>query len=546
MILLSMRKKLLVLLVSVFLLTQTLFSPVLANAQQWWAPSYSEFTDKVQNPAIPANEIFGERYTHAQVWWIIYSLMSFAIEHNVSECITINPDSLDGFINCVNSTDASSTNNIQSTKSLGFLEFARLSDDMIKIRPASGINYVASALDKLGVPSAYAQEGGFGFNTLSPILGLWQASRNAAYSLVTLSVIVLAFMIMFRTKISPQASVTVQSAIPRIIIGLILITFSYAIAGFIIDLSYILIGIIAAVVSQSRIASTDPINIFNLINDIGGGILQFGLAVVWIVFRNQYSSIVTALLGTGFVAGVLVLIISLILIVIAFVRIFWTFLKTYVMIIFQVIALPFAALLYIASPSGGVFFGLLRSLVGNVSVFVSVAVSVMFAHILLFSMTSGGGILSTVTIGNIYGVAPATGSSSIQLPGFGGADPSTLGIFVGIVVLLMGPSIANNIKSLIITGRPAREGFSMMGAGLAAAVGGFAGASLRQGAMSEIGYRLGNYGLRLQGSRSPMISGIGRGLTSFGQQYAQPYGSRETGDIRSFKRKGDKTGIYGN
>jgi hypothetical protein len=298
-------------------------------------------------------------------------------------------------------------------------------------------------------------------------------------------------------------------------------------------------------VSQSGLASTDPVNIFNLVNDVGGGILNFGLAVVWVVFRNQYSSIVTTLLGTGFVAGVLILIISLILIIIAFVRIFWIFLKTYVTLIFQVLALPFAALIYMASPNGSVFFSLLRSFVGNVSVFVSVALSVMFAHLLLFSMTSGGGILSTVTIGNIYGVQPTAGSSSLQLPGFTGADPSTLGIFVGIVVLLMGPSIANNIKSLIITGRPAREGFSMMGAGFAATAGGFVGANMRQGAMSEIGYKLGNYGLRLQGSRSPIISGMGRSLTSFGQQYAQQYGPRDTGEIRSFKKKGDKTGIYG-
>lgn len=486
MILLPMVKKLLGSTLLFAILITNLVLPSVASAQAWWAPSYEEFNAKVNDESIPNSEIFGERYTHAQVWWVVYSLMSFAIEHRVSECVSANPDNLDNFITCTQQADASQPNFAQRRPSLGFLEFARFSDAMIMMRPASGVNYVASVLERIGAPTAYAQQDGFGFTTLSPVLGLWRASRNASYALVTLSVIVLAFMIMFRTKISPQASVSVQSAIPRIIIGLLLITFSYAIAGFVIDMSYVVLGVIAAVVSQSGVASNNPVDIFNMVNDIGGGILNFGLAVVWIVFRNQYSSIVTTLLGTGFVASVLVLVISLILIVIAVVRIFWIFLRTYVMVILHVIAMPFAALMYIASPSGNMFMQLLKSLVGHVSVFVSVALSVMVAHIFLFGMTSGGGILSGVTIGNVYGVQLLTGSSLVSLPGFSGVDPSALGIFVGIVVLLMGPSLANNIKGLIITGRMT-ERPSLIGAGLAGAAWGMGSAA----ATREVGGRLG-------------------------------------------------------
>ena len=53
---------------------------------------------------------------------------------------------------------------------------------------------------------------------------------------------------MFRAKINPQTVVTIQSAIPKAVVALILVTFSYAIAGLMIDLMYLLIGLIFGVI----------------------------------------------------------------------------------------------------------------------------------------------------------------------------------------------------------------------------------------------------------------------------------------------------------
>src|SRR3990167_11023854 len=129
-----------------------------------------------------------------------------------------------------------------------------MTDSMVINHPASGVEYIASKLHDMGiVPEAYAQGEGFGFATLKPIESLWAASRNAAYALMTVAIVILAFLVMFRAKISPQASVTIQSAIPRVIVGLLLITFSFAIAGFVIDLAYVVIGIISALVAASPI-----------------------------------------------------------------------------------------------------------------------------------------------------------------------------------------------------------------------------------------------------------------------------------------------------
>lgn len=486
MILSSMVKKFLTAILLFALVLTNLFRPVSALAQSWWAPSYDDFNQKINNTAIPDNEIFGERYTHAQVWWVIYSIITFAISHQVASCAGSNTDG-NAFLSCIGvptcgapgappppgcvTADAGAPVNANSAGSsdLGFLEFARLADNMVVARPASGVSYVSYALDHAGISTANAQQDGFGFNTLSPVLGLWAASRNAAYSLMALAVILLAFMVMFRARISPQLSVSVMSAIPRIVIGFILITFSYAIAGFVIDMAYVVQGLIAAVVTQSNISDATAVGAFNMMNDIGGGLVNFGLAVVWIIFKGTYTNLIAVLFGgVSFLAATLVFILLLILIILAVVRIFWTFLRTYVTIILHVIALPFAALGYVASPSGNMFMQMIRSLAGNVSVFVTTSVGVMLAHMLLFSMGggTGGGILSGVTFFNPYYIVSLAGGGLINLPGFNGMNPAILAVFIGTTVLLMIPSLANNIKSLIISGQMSRERSGMIGAGL--------------------------------------------------------------------------------
>lgn len=105
--------------------------------------------------------------------------------------------------------------------------------------PASGIVYFADLLNNIGLSTpAYAQEG-IGFGSLSPLLGLWKAFRNIAYLLFVIVFVGVGFAIMFRVRLSPQAVLTIQSALPRLVVALLLITFSYAIAGLLIDLSYV-------------------------------------------------------------------------------------------------------------------------------------------------------------------------------------------------------------------------------------------------------------------------------------------------------------------
>ena len=103
---------------------------------------------------------------------------------------------------------------------------------------ASGVEYIAQVKDNFLGKSAYAQGVSFGSeNNLQPLLPMWKALRNIIYSLSAIIFVVIGIMIMLRVKISPQAVISIQNSIPKIVTSLILVTFSYAIAGLIIDIS---------------------------------------------------------------------------------------------------------------------------------------------------------------------------------------------------------------------------------------------------------------------------------------------------------------------
>lgn len=89
------------------------------------------------------------------------------------------------------------------------------------------------------IDEAHAQVGGSGNTVLSPIFKLWEVSRNIAYLAMILVFIAIGFMVMLRQKINPQTVVSVQLALPGLVIGLILITFSYFAASLITDFAYI-------------------------------------------------------------------------------------------------------------------------------------------------------------------------------------------------------------------------------------------------------------------------------------------------------------------
>src|SRR3989344_4549694 len=99
-----MFKKLLAsILLTVFLFT-SIFVPV-AKAQ-WYNSDFTDWFTKVYDADVsPDSEIFGERYTAAQVEWVIYSLVAFMVNHmgdkDLNACLMTAKDTSDAITRCL-------------------------------------------------------------------------------------------------------------------------------------------------------------------------------------------------------------------------------------------------------------------------------------------------------------------------------------------------------------------------------------------------------------------------------------------------------------
>lgn len=117
---------------------------------------------------------------------------------------------------------------------------------------ASGLAWAEEGLHNAGfIPKTYAAQG-IGFHALKPFQGVWLMFRDFMLLIMVLIIVAIGFMIMFRAKIDSQTAINIQNALPKIIFALIAITFSYAIAGFLIDLMYILIGLVIGLMNTNQ------------------------------------------------------------------------------------------------------------------------------------------------------------------------------------------------------------------------------------------------------------------------------------------------------
>lgn len=111
--------------------------------------------------------------------------------------------------------------------------------------PVSSGGYAQYAMSNFGITkTAYAADApganGVGYSRLLPLIKIWAKFRDIAYLAFVLAFTVIGLAIMFRVKIDARTVMTIQNQIPKIVIALILVTFSYAIAGFLIDIMYVI------------------------------------------------------------------------------------------------------------------------------------------------------------------------------------------------------------------------------------------------------------------------------------------------------------------
>ncbi len=216
----------------------------------------------------------------------------------------------------------------------------------------SSKEYVADILDNIGVPSvsrAYAQ--GTGYSAMTSFLPFWKLFRNLAYSLYIIMFVVVGIMIMLRTKVNAQTIITIQSALPNLIITLILITFSYAIVGFMIDIMYFLIYLVVYLIGSAGII--DPTKMIErLLSHSGWSVIFEGRNSIVSAVSNSIGSILWNLGSGGLgVAGAIVSLVSpmplivSVAFVIAMLKLMVALIKSYIMVIVQTITAPLQILM---------------------------------------------------------------------------------------------------------------------------------------------------------------------------------------------------------
>lgn len=338
--------------------------------------------------------------------------------------------------------------------------------------PASFAWYMQDALLNAGlIKPAYAQ--GIGFSGLSPLLPLWKASRNIAYTILIVVMVAIGFMIIFRMKLDPKTVISVQAALPKIIITLLLITFSYAIAGFLIDLMYVSIAVLVSILSNAvdTTALADILGwkagLSNTVEqqqkfltgtwwDLLWSVMNFGMFPGFLVnfFGGSWANSVGALgltslsaillsSATAFIpialpalaavalpSAIFLLIIFLGLLF-TFIRLFILLLNSYIQILIAVILGPIL-ILQEAIPGRSAFSGWLLNLIANLSVFPATVVIIFASWI----------ISATAMSGRLWGPPLLFGASGET----GAGNP--LAIIIGLGIMFLAPNLVVSVKKV--------------------------------------------------------------------------------------------------
>jgi len=410
--------------------------------------------------------------------------------------------------------------------------------------PASGVEYIAQVKDSfLGKP-AYAQ--GVGFNGLQFLLPLWRGFRNAVYVLASIIFVVIGIMIMLRVKISPQAVVTVQSAIPQLITTLILVTFSYAIAGLVIDISnFIQALVVALLFSVKGVPITGDLfpgwwgSGFPIVSDIINGIssiftpnnfdfaslsnpnltnmqvLTYRAVPGWlsmVMLGGLLGSIIVGFLlggvgnivgsgvgtvfdmigrvvggaagGFGLIGGILVPIILCIIVAIWLIKLYFGLLKCYVTLIFKIVLAPLEIGMGAFPNAKMGFSSWIMDVFANMAVFPVVGV-----FLVLLNM-----IVDAVSVSNV-GSTGGLFQSAVWAPSLlsaGGISPSIIGAAVGLAGLALIAKLPEMVPQYIFMIKPSPWG-QAIGEGLsknmATGIGNQIIGGVSKGVQDEIGER---------------------------------------------------------
>lgn len=132
----------------------------------------------------------------------------------------------------------SQDNSLQTNpQSLGAIGFITASIGSLYQRPLTTNDSVRYLASNFGIAKkTLAQDSATGgFESFSFLQHMFLVIQNISYLLLVFAFILIGMAIMLRFKIDPRTVMTLQNQIPKIVVAVIMISFSYSIAGLLVD-----------------------------------------------------------------------------------------------------------------------------------------------------------------------------------------------------------------------------------------------------------------------------------------------------------------------
>lgn len=286
-----------------------------------------------------------------------------------------------------------------------------------------------------------ASKGGVGICGIKPLVQVWVAMRNIAYLLFVVIFVIIGLAIMLRVHIDPRTVMTIENQIPKIIVGILLVTFSFAIAGLLIDVMYVAIYLVSGVLFNAYplpdaiklndvVTSPTPFDAINRLwpGKIGepGGFSEAAGGVhggfTELSTQGQYTiqTLISSSLGgknpinyspglfdlignlfgavVGLIFGILAFVVVLLGLIYTSIRLWFILVLSYINILLDVVFAPFWILIGLVPGSSAGIGGWLKDMLANLSVYPTALAMLILGKIfseIAYSATSTNGIFFT-------------------------------------------------------------------------------------------------------------------------------------------------------
>jgi len=368
--------------------------------------------------------------------------------------------------------------------------------------PVSGVEYLAHVKDNFFGKSTYAKNEA---SDLSPLIPLWKGFRNITYTLFSVIFVVIGILIMLRVKISPQAVINIQNAIPKLITSLVLVTFSYAIVGLLIDFSYVIAGLGISVVSK---ASGFNYNVIQTINHplIAGkmfGLFPFGaITIIAGIVGGLLALIPVVGIIVGPLAFIIIFLIASIVILVQVFKFFIGLIKCYLTVLLKTIIAPLEIAIG-AIPNMKMGFNTwFIDVFANVMVFPITLIFLVLAEIIMTTVRKSSGLWTPPGLAFLLS----------------GGD--IIAIVIGIGALTLVAKMPKLIPEFIFQIKPSPYG-KAIGDSLGAGWNSFAKSApvgyAKEQAKDKAGGVVYDIGRKLQDHKSDAVSGVGSIVSRMGE-----------------------------